>query len=498
MPGGDDGSGAGSPAEPLVSGPLCNRGFTRPSAPVYPVLVLRARIGLSVVALAWTARVPEARGQAQNGDILVPEYTLGSVVNIRGGGDFSGAARFATGLTMPMGLCQGPGGHIYVTEFGANQVTIITAGGDFTGVAAFATNVSGPCSLSCSPTQIFVTELNSGQITDITAGGDYAGVPPFARITRNPADLLRADDGTLWLTSFNDGVIDITAGGDFRGDPYYAPNDLADDSSIALAQMGSMLLVGNEHTFEIVNFTAGGNLSTLPVFARVRGVIGLEYIPETNQLLASSEVDDAVYDVTEGGDFTSGATPFAFGIDPFDVAHLVYVSIGCGDGGPDPGEECDDGNDVDTDACPGNCQDAECGDGFVFEGNEECDDGNTESGDGCDASCAIESPGDPDGGTDGGADGGDADGGDSDGGADGGDADGGDSDGGGGDADGGGGDSDGGDGDSGDANGDGDSGGDGGGCSTGGSHRDGLLPTLLVLGLCLARARIRIGLRTAR
>ncbi len=42
-------------------------------------------------------------------------------------------------------------------------------------------------------------------------------------------------------------------------------------------------------------------------------------------------------------------------------------------------EECDDGNNVTTDACPsgpsGNCQDAECGDGFEWNGVEECDNG---------------------------------------------------------------------------------------------------------------------------
>src|SRR5687768_17540615 len=80
-----------------------------------------------------------ALAQAQDGDILVPEYSAGTVVNIRGGGDFTGAARFASGLSTPMGLCQGPGGDVYVTEFTTGEVTIITAGGDFTGEPAFAT-----------------------------------------------------------------------------------------------------------------------------------------------------------------------------------------------------------------------------------------------------------------------------------------------------------------------------------------------------------------------
>ena len=52
-------------------------------------------------------------------------------------------------------------------------------------------------------------------------------------------------------------------------------------------------------------------------------------------------------------------------------------------------EECDDGNDDDSDECTGLCLLPVCGDGFVQEG-EECDDGNVDSGDGCSAECTAE------------------------------------------------------------------------------------------------------------
>ena len=45
----------------------------------------------------------------------------------------------------------------------------------------------------------------------------------------------------------------------------------------------------------------------------------------------------------------------------------------CGNGAVEPGEECDDGNTDNTDACPSNCRNAVCGDGFVRAGVEECD-----------------------------------------------------------------------------------------------------------------------------
>jgi cysteine-rich repeat protein len=107
---------------------------------------------------------------------------------------------------------------------------------------------------------------------------------------------------------------------------------------------------------------------------------------------------------------------------------------GCGNGVINPGEQCEDGNMVETDSCI-NCQAARCGDGYVhagfeqcdgmagtkppghneatcgaaggpaacrwqycgngfLEGSEQCDDGNNTSGDGCTASCVREFCGD--------------------------------------------------------------------------------------------------------
>ncbi|MEZ4366949.1 MAG: DUF4215 domain-containing protein [Kofleriaceae bacterium] len=61
---------------------------------------------------------------------------------------------------------------------------------------------------------------------------------------------------------------------------------------------------------------------------------------------------------------------------------LCVVTI-CGDGVPDPGEACDDGNDVDDDGCTNLCTLASCGDGVTQPG-EECDDG---AGNGDDRAC---------------------------------------------------------------------------------------------------------------
>lgn len=62
---------------------------------------------------------------------------------------------------------------------------------------------------------------------------------------------------------------------------------------------------------------------------------------------------------------------------------------GCGDNNLDPGEQCDDGNQVDGDGCDSNCTVTACGNRIVTAG-EQCDDGNVATGDCCDASCMFE------------------------------------------------------------------------------------------------------------
>jgi len=63
----------------------------------------------------------------------------------------------------------------------------------------------------------------------------------------------------------------------------------------------------------------------------------------------------------------------------------------CGDGFKHIGvEQCDDGNTSNNDACTTACKTAFCGDGFLRTGVEQCEDGNTANGDGCDSQCRFE------------------------------------------------------------------------------------------------------------
>jgi cysteine-rich repeat protein len=73
----------------------------------------------------------------------------------------------------------------------------------------------------------------------------------------------------------------------------------------------------------------------------------------------------------------------------------------CGDGQRNSGENCDDGNQVDDDACRNDCRAAACGDGVVRSDlgprnsdYEVCDDGNDSDHDACTNSCVVANCGD--------------------------------------------------------------------------------------------------------
>ena len=66
-----------------------------------------------------------------------------------------------------------------------------------------------------------------------------------------------------------------------------------------------------------------------------------------------------------------------------------FCPTDCGDGIIEtPGEECDDGNDVNDDSCNNLCIANFCGDGTI-NNNEECDDGNQAENDDCRNDCTI-------------------------------------------------------------------------------------------------------------
>ncbi|MBK8264829.1 MAG: DUF4215 domain-containing protein [Nannocystis sp.] len=114
----------------------------------------------------------------------------------------------------------------------------------------------------------------------------------------------------------------------------------------------------------------------------------------TGQPTTSSASDT---DATTGDDTTSDSTTTSTSTSTSETTSSETTSVmppACGDAVVDAGEECDDGNTVDGDACTNACTNAACGDGIVQEGVEACDDGNDADDDGCLADCTLAACGD--------------------------------------------------------------------------------------------------------
>ncbi len=131
--------------------------------------------------------------------------------------------------------------------------------------------------------------------------------------------------------------------------------------------------------------------------------------PSTETTPTSSATDSSASDPSatgptppsDTGDDATSTTAGPTGTDASDDAMddtTTATSTGgpapyCGDGTPDPGEACDDGNEIDTDACLPDCTAASCGDGHVHAGVEVCDDGvNDGAYGGCNPGCAALAP----------------------------------------------------------------------------------------------------------
>lgn len=91
----------------------------------------------------------------------------------------------------------------------------------------------------------------------------------------------------------------------------------------------------------------------------------------------------------------SGTAPCVLPINGDQTIIAIFATISCGNGVLDSGEECDDGNSNNNDACINGCQNAKCGDGFTWFGREECDDGaNNKDSNVCTSTCKVAHCGD--------------------------------------------------------------------------------------------------------
>jgi len=124
-------------------------------------------------------------------------------------------------------------------------------------------------------------------------------------------------------------------------------------------------------------------------------------------LVASCESDAAKKGLGDGGEASGDGDGGVRDTPVFNIPDaLLGVDVSlpdvrfdipstCGNGKLDEGEECDDGNASNEDACLAICKlSPYCGDGVVFSLTEECDDGNKVNTDGCLNTCRKASCGD--------------------------------------------------------------------------------------------------------
>jgi cysteine-rich repeat protein len=306
-----------------------------------------ARRAVLAAALFLCAQVPSSpvTGQVQPGDLLIPEVEPGSVVNVRDGGDFTGVPRFASGLLAPSSICFGPGDRVFVTV--GSKVEVINRGGDLSVWPLFASGLARDGRLACTDSEIFQGSNANGRVFDISAGGSFFGAEPFATGLGALAAIFRDSNGTLWASVLPDEIYDISAGGDFSSAvPFAAGAPVG-----GIAEYEGRLLVATGAG--VLDFTDGGNLALAPLFAVGLDAEGLLGVPGLG-LFAASGAGGGVWEISGGGDFST-TPPFATGVETsLGLASLAYVH-GCGDSVLGPGEECDDGNVLNGDACNSQC-----------------------------------------------------------------------------------------------------------------------------------------------
>ncbi|MCA9651783.1 MAG: DUF1554 domain-containing protein [Myxococcales bacterium] len=130
-------------------------------------------------------------------------------------------------------------------------------------------------------------------------------------------------------------------------------------------------------------------LSTLAALLLGGGCI---FNPPELETTGGSSSSGPATDATGPGETSNDATTAGVTTNGATSADESTGSASCGNGVVDPGEDCDDGNDDDTDDCVAGCVAASCGDGFVWAGSEDCDDAGESAS--CDDDCTAASCGD--------------------------------------------------------------------------------------------------------
>lgn len=123
---------------------------------------------------------------------------------------------------------------------------------------------------------------------------------------------------------------------------------------------------------------------------------GCSYDCLSDESCGNGYVDEAAGEQCDCGDDDDGSLPAACaepnGTTPTATCRVDCIDVRCGNGLPDPGEVCDDGNQTSGDGCSYDCRSVEaCGNDYAdFAAGEQCDEGAARSHDGCASACRLE------------------------------------------------------------------------------------------------------------
>lgn len=97
-----------------------------------------------------------------------------------------------------------------------------------------------------------------------------------------------------------------------------------------------------------------------------------ELLPDDVEAIETAG-DEAIGDELYLDQWTERTEPFPDDATEEDLLEEEETTSICGNGVVEEGEECDDGNEDNTDDCLNDCREAFCGDGYIHSGVEECD-----------------------------------------------------------------------------------------------------------------------------
>jgi virginiamycin B lyase len=216
---------------------------------------------------------------------------------------------------------------------------------------------------------------------DPATGEVRAWRPPFFGPRRLHADA----DGIIWVPGYASGVLGRFDPATERWKVWDLPTGLPGPPGFGTSET-PYSLNANRRNGEV--WVTGSNSDTLIRFEPVHERFTAFPLPTLASFTREIEFDpdNNVWTCTSN----EPAGPSEPGRGKFVKVELPPPGARCGNGRVESGEECDDGNTTDCDACSNDCRRVEgCGDGALC-GTEACDDGNTDDCDGCSATCVPE------------------------------------------------------------------------------------------------------------